>query len=337
MALVESGWNHAPVLVVGDAMLDQYVWGEVDRISPEAPVPVVRATLRDEKPGGAANVAMNLAKLGACVTLVGFAGGDREQRTLESLLADEAIEPLLTTVAAAPTTTKLRILSGHQQIMRLDSEAAQSFSSTDYDRLLACAVAALSGASVLLLSDYAKGTLNESVCQILILEARARNIPVLVDPKSRSFARYRGATAICPNLKELAAATGEPPSDLDRLLHAGQALLPSLNVELIAVTLGEKGIAVLQRDSRFHAPAMVRQVYDVSGAGDTVIAVLALSIAVGFASRPQLNLPILPRALWSAKLGRFRFSVRSCWELCRSRRPRIWMTRSCASNNCYRA
>jgi len=218
MALVESGWRHVAVLVVGDVMLDQYVWGEVERISPEAPVPVLRATLRDQKPGGAANVAMNLAGLGARVTLVGFGGGDREQGALESLLADEGIEPLLTAVPDTPTTTKLRILSGHQQMMRLDSEAGPDFSEDDYRRLLERAFAAMADAAVVVLSDYAKGTLPEAVCQAVIQEARKRDIPVLVDPKSQSLARYRGATAICPNLKELAAATGEAPANLDHLL-----------------------------------------------------------------------------------------------------------------------
>lgn len=303
VALVESGWRHVPVLVVGDVMLDQYVWGEVDRISPEAPVPVLRATLRDEKPGGAANVAMNLAGLGACVTLVGFGGGDREQETLESLLADAGIEPLLTAIPDAPTTTKLRILSGHQQMMRLDSEAAPAFSEADYQRLLERALAALPDLSVVVLSDYAKGVLSEAVCQAVIRAAHKRGVPVLVDPKSQSFARYRGATAICPNLKELAAATGESAANLDRLLSAGQALLPSLEVEFIAVTLGEKGIALLQRTSRFHAPAVVRQVYDVSGAGDTVIAVLALAMACGVPIETAVQLANVAAGVVVGKVG----------------------------------
>ncbi|MGA2904767.1 MAG: bifunctional D-glycero-beta-D-manno-heptose-7-phosphate kinase/D-glycero-beta-D-manno-heptose 1-phosphate adenylyltransferase HldE [Candidatus Korobacteraceae bacterium] len=303
VALVESGWRQVAVLVVGDVMLDQYVWGEVERISPEAPVPVLRATLRDQKPGGAANVAMNLAGLGACVTLVGFAGGDREQETLESLLADAGIEPLLTAVPNAPTTTKLRILSGHQQMMRLDSEAAPAFSKDDYGRLLERAFTALPDAAVVVLSDYAKGTLNEAVCQALIREAHQRKIPVLVDPKSQSFSRYRGATAICPNLKELAAATGEAAANLDRLLSAGQDLLPSLEVEFIVVTLGEKGIAVLHRNLRFHAPAVVRQVYDVSGAGDTVLAVLALAIACGVPIETAVQLANIAAGVVVSKVG----------------------------------
>ena len=303
VALVDSGWRHPAVLVVGDVMLDQYVWGEVDRISPEAPVPVLRATLRDEKPGGAANVAMNLAGLGACVTLVGFGGGDREQETLESLLADAGIEPLLTAVPNAPTTTKLRILSGHRQMMRLDSEAAQAFSKDDYGRLLKRIFAVLPDASVVVLSDYAKGVLTEAVCQAVTREAHKHGIPVLVDPKSQSFARYRGATAICPNLKELAAATGEPAANLDQLLSAGQALLSSLEVKFMAVTLGEKGIAILQRNSRFHAPAVVRQVYDVSGAGDTVIAVLALAMACDAPIETAVQLANVAAGVVVSKVG----------------------------------
>jgi D-beta-D-heptose 7-phosphate kinase/D-beta-D-heptose 1-phosphate adenosyltransferase len=282
VALLESGLRHVPVLVVGDVMLDRYIWGEVERISPEAPVPVVRTGVQDEKPGGAANVAMNLAGLGACVSVCGFAGGDPEQEQLESLIADAGVEPLLTAVIGAPTTTKLRILSGNQQMMRLDSEPPpSSYPGGAYDDLLQRALAALPNAAVVVLSDYAKGVLTEQVCHTLIAAARRRNIPVLVDPKQRNFTRYRGATAICPNRKELAVATGEPLADLVRLLAAGRAMLTPLQVEFMAVTLGEKGIAVLRPDSCLHVPAVVRQVYDVSGAGDTVIAVLALAMACG--------------------------------------------------------
>jgi D-beta-D-heptose 7-phosphate kinase / D-beta-D-heptose 1-phosphate adenosyltransferase len=303
LPLVESGWRHVPVLVVGDVMLDQYVWGDVERISPEAPVPVVRATLRDEKPGGAANVAMNLAGLGASVMLVGFAGGDREQQRLESLLADEGIEPSLLTVPNTPTTTKLRILSGHQQMMRLDTEPGAGPAPADYCRLLEASFAALPAASVLVLSDYAKGVLTETVCQALIREARRHSIPVLVDPKCPSFARYCGATAICPNRKELASATGESANDLDRLLSAGQELLPSLDADFIAVTLGEQGIAVLREGSRLHAPAAVREVYDVSGAGDTVIAVLALAMACGVSIDAAIQLANIAAGVVVSKVG----------------------------------
>jgi D-beta-D-heptose 7-phosphate kinase / D-beta-D-heptose 1-phosphate adenosyltransferase len=279
VALVESGWRNASILVVGDVMLDQYVWGEVERISPEAPVPVVRATARDDRPGGAANVAMNLARLGACVTLIGVAGGDREQEKLELLLSDEGIEPRFTVASGVPTTTKLRILSGHQQMMRLDMETRAPHSRAIFSQLLKSALAALPGTDAVVLSDYAKGALTEDVCQAVIGEAVQRQIPVIVDPKQQDFSRYCGATTICPNLKELAAATGEPVAEVERVLSAGQSLVFPLAVQFLVTTLGEKGIAVLWPESRLHAPAVVRQVYDVSGAGDTVLAVLALSLA----------------------------------------------------------
>jgi len=303
VALVESGWHNAKVLVVGDVMLDKYIWGEVERISPEAPVPVVRAAWQDEKPGGAANVAMNLAGLGACVTLCGFGGGDPEQERLESLLADAGVEPLLITVAGQPTTTKLRILAGNQQIMRLDTEGFPARSDAAHQELLQHTLEIVPDFSVLVLSDYAKGVLPEDLCQALIARARQFNIPVLVDPKNPSFARYRGATVICPNRKEVSAATGEPSSDLDRLLTAGQAMLPSLGMKAMAVTLGEKGIAVLRADSRLHAPAVVRQVYDVSGAGDTVIAVLALAMACGVEMQAAVQVANIAAGVVVSKVG----------------------------------
>jgi len=303
VALVEAEWRNVPVLVVGDVMLDQYVWGEVERISPEAPIPVVRATFRNERPGGAANVAMNLAQLGACVTLAGFAGGDPEQERLECLLTEEGIEPRLTATPHAPTTTKLRILSGHQQMMRLDSEAKAAHPKAAYARLVEQALAVLPDAAVVVLSDYAKGALAEEVCQAIIQQASQLNIPLLVDPKQQNFERYRGATTICPNLKELAAATGEPVSDTDRVLRAGEALLASLDMQFIVTTLGADGIAVLRPNSRWHAPAVVRQVYDVSGAGDTVVAVLALALACELPIESAVQLANVAAGVVVGKVG----------------------------------
>ncbi len=303
IALVESGWRNTRVLVVGDVMLDKYIWGDVERISPEAPVPVVRATWQNERPGGAANVAMNLAGLGACVTVAGFGGDDEEQERLESMLAEAGVEPALAEVAAIPTTTKMRIFSGSQQMMRLDTEASPSPSNVAYAGLLKSVSAALPNADVVVLSDYAKGVLTESVCRTIIAEAGKLGVPVLVDPKQRDFSRYRGATTICPNLKELSAATGEPISDIDRLLAAGQAQLGSLGMDLMVVTMGDKGITVLRRDSRLHAPAVVRQVYDVSGAGDTVIAVLALALSCRVEIKTAIQLANLAAGIVVNKVG----------------------------------
>jgi D-beta-D-heptose 7-phosphate kinase/D-beta-D-heptose 1-phosphate adenosyltransferase len=192
VALIESGWRRVPVLVVGDVMLDKYVWGEVERISPEARVPLVQMNFQDEKPGGAANVAMNLAGLGACVSVCGFAGDDPEKKQVESLLAEAGVEPLLTAVTGAPTTTNLRILSGNQQVMRLDTEPSlSSYPPAAYEDLLQRSLAVLPKAAVVVLSDYAKGVLPGEVCRTLIAAGRSFNIPVLIDPKNRNFARYR--------------------------------------------------------------------------------------------------------------------------------------------------
>jgi D-beta-D-heptose 7-phosphate kinase/D-beta-D-heptose 1-phosphate adenosyltransferase len=303
VALVESGWRSARVLVVGDVMVDKYIWGDVERISPEAPVPVVRATWHNERPGGAANVAMNLAGLGACVTVAGFGGGDAEQERLESMLAESGVEPALVSLPSIPTTTKLRIFSGNQQMMRLDTEAILVASDAAYAELLRRVSAALPNVEAVVLSDYGKGVVTESVCHAIITEARKLEIPVLVDPKQRDFSRYRGATTICPNLKELAAATGEPVCDVDQLLTAGQAQLARLDMEFMVVTMGDQGIAVLRKDERLHAPAVVRQVYDVSGAGDTVVAVLALTIACDLEIETAIQLANVAAGIVVSKVG----------------------------------
>jgi D-beta-D-heptose 7-phosphate kinase / D-beta-D-heptose 1-phosphate adenosyltransferase len=276
---VENNFGRPQVLVVGDVMLDKYIWGEVERISPEAPVPVLRAARQSQQPGGAANVAMNLAGLGARVTLLGFGGGDDDQRALETRLTAAGVNVSIVACAGVPTTTKMRVLAGHQQLMRLDNEPKPTDFNGAADLLLQCATTELPSASVLVLSDYAKGVLSERVCRALIAEARRLQIPVVVDPKGHDFTRYRGATTICPNAKELAAVTGESAGELKWLLPAGQKMVAALNLQHMLVTLGERGIAILRQDSQTHVPAAARQVFDVSGAGDTVAAVVAAATA----------------------------------------------------------
>lgn len=277
--LIEGDWRNTRILVVGDIMLDRYIWGEVERISPEAPVPVVHAMHRNERPGGAANVAMNIAGLGARAVLLGFCGNDEDGSTLESRLKEAGVAAPLTRVTAHPTTTKLRILSGRQQMLRLDTEQVSGYPPEAYASLIAGIEAALQTVDAVVLSDYAKGCLSEQVCQSVIQAANRRGIPVLVDPKQRNFSRYRGATTICPNLSELAAAVGISAGETDALLAAGQTLIPELRLQWLVTTMSDKGIAVLRKDSRWIAPAEARQVFDVSGAGDTVIAILALALA----------------------------------------------------------
>lgn len=303
MRLIECGWNQAHVLVVGDVMLDKYIWGDVERISPEAPVPIVRAVHRSEHPGGAANVAMNLAGLGARVTLLGFAGADNDQQALEHLLREAGVSCSLTGVSGVPTITKLRIVGGNQQMLRLDTEADASLPAAAYDALLGGFERTLPSSNVVILSDYAKGVLSESLCRSLIQKAAAAAIPVMVDPKSRSFDRYQGATTICPNLSELALAAGESVRDMDRVLAAGQRMVAALGLECLAVTLSEKGIAVLYPDRRVLLPAVARKVFDVSGAGDTAIAALALGIAGGLSIENSAQLANLAAGVVVGQVG----------------------------------
>lgn len=260
-------------------MLDKYIWGEVERISPEAPVPIVRALKHSEQPGGAANVAMNLAALGARVTLAGFVGEDNDATTLRRHLDAAGVASHFVAVADFPTITKLRILGGSQQMLRLDVERRGVPDDFLGRQLLEMALGQIEGCDAVVLSDYAKGVLSEAVCSAVIEAARQKNTPVLVDPKGVDFRKYRGATTISPNAHELAAAVRGDARDLEHLFEAGRRMLPEWGLEYLVVTLGERGIAVLRRDGQTIAPAVAKQVFDVSGAGDTVLAVLSLCAA----------------------------------------------------------
>ena len=301
--LIEGAWRNTHVLVIGDLMLDRYVWGNVARISPEAPVPIVRAVHQNERPGGAANVAMNIVGLGGKVTLFGFVGEDAEGTTLEKHLRESGIESRMTRVPGHPTTTKLRVLCGKQQMLRLDMEETDGYPTDVHRVLLEKIKAAMPSADAVVLSDYAKGVLTENLCQQVIHAARCSGIPVLVDPKQRSFARYRGATTICPNLAELSVATGVELQDLDALLAAGQKLTKELGLDCLTATLSEKGIAVIRENTKSIAPTVARQVFDVSGAGDTVIATLALAIASGLEMETAVQIANVAAGIAVSKIG----------------------------------
>jgi D-beta-D-heptose 7-phosphate kinase/D-beta-D-heptose 1-phosphate adenosyltransferase len=288
---------------VGDVMLDRYIWGEVSRISPEAPIPIVQSTHESEQPGGAANVAMNIARLGAHVTLVGLTGGDQDEALLAQHLRANNIDPRFVSCDGFPTITKTRVVCGRQQMIRFDRENLACRSEANYDRLLDLAIGMLPKVDVVVLSDYAKGALAPHVCQAVILEAKRLSIPVLVDPKANDFGRYKGATTICPNLNELAAALREDSRDLDTLLSAAERMLEELDISHLTVTLGEQGIAVVKPGMKLFAAANARQVFDVSGAGDTVISVLALCMASGVATEQSIQLANLAAGIVVGKLG----------------------------------
>jgi len=289
-------------------MLDKYIWGEVGRISPEAPVPVVRATHQSRQPGGAANVAMNVSRLGAQATVIGFTGGDEDEGLLAECLRAEGIAQGFVVSAGFPTITKQRIVGGRQQMLRLDSENLGARPQQDYDRLIAAVIAHMPGSHAVVLSDYAKGVLTAEVCRAVIEEARRLSIPVLVDPKSADFSRYRGATTICPNLGELSAAArltlpALDAGNLEQLLTAAEAMVTAFDLEFLTATLSEKGIALVRPGNRFVAPAAARQVFDVSGAGDTVIAVLALCLASGLAAETAVQLANVAAGIVVGKVG----------------------------------
>ena len=276
MKLELPRFDHKGVLVVGDVMLDRYWQGPTARISPEAPVPVVKVDHIEERPGGASNVALNLASLGCPVWLVGATGEDEVARVLQTRLEAAGVYCSFIQQPHRPTITKLRILSQRQQLIRLDFEEAFELSA---DVVSAQVETLLDKAGVLLLSDYGKGVLSDS--QLLIKKARARGIPVIVDPKGTDFTRYCGATLLTPNMSEFEAVVGVCASESE-LVEKGQALLESLSLEALLVTRSENGMTLLRLGQpELHLPTRAKEVFDVTGAGDTVIATLAAALASG--------------------------------------------------------
>lgn len=277
MKLHLPSFNDARVLVAGDVLLDRYWHGATSRISPEAPVPVVHVRSEEERAGGAGNVALNLRALGAPTALLGLAGRDSDADRLQALLDDAGVEGRLIRSPEMPTITKLRVISRHQQLIRLDFE--DGYPDAMAAELADAFEAALLKARVVVLSDYSKGALRYAPRMIEV--ARRAAVPVLVDPKGQDFTRYRGATLITPNLSEFEAVAGRCAS-LDDLVERGMSLIDELALEGLLVTRGEDGLSLLRRgEAPLHMPARAREVYDVTGAGDTVIAVFAATLAAG--------------------------------------------------------
>src|SRR4249920_1911909 len=266
----------ARVLVVGDVMLDRYWFGEVGRISPEAPVPVVRVTRMEERPGGAANVARNAAALGAGVELLAVVGQDEAGESLARLLHDEGVSAQLTRDATLNTTVKLRVIGRQQQLLRIDFEnlpAADALEAklADFEKRLALAHAVI-------LSDYAKGALTH--VDRMIRAARDAGKIVLVDPKGDDYERYRHATLLTPNRSEFREVAGAWKSEADFIARA-QRLRESLDVSGLLITRSEEGMTLVRESDVLHVPTDAKEVYDVSGAGDTVIATLGVMLAAG--------------------------------------------------------
>ena len=299
MTLTIPEYKGCRVLVAGDVMLDRYWFGPASRISPEAPVPVVRVEQSEDRPGGAANVAVNLASIGVTATLMGTTGVDEAGERLEALLAARGVSCRFARAEGLRTTTKLRVLSRNQQLIRLDvEEASRAASGAQLAELFA---RELAGQQAIVLSDYAKGALAEAPG--LIARARAARLPVFVDPKGTDFERYRGATALTPNLGEFEAIMGHCADD-EVLVTRAEALRARLDLEFLVITRSERGMTLVQRGQPpVHLPAEAREVYDVTGAGDTVIAILAAGIAAGADAARAAAVANLAAGLVVRKLG----------------------------------
>lgn len=299
MRITLPDFSSARVLVVGDIMLDRYWSGPTRRISPEAPVPVVKVEKNEDRPGGAANVSLNVAALGGKTTLIGFVGQDEAADSLEAKLNKHKVSFDLVKVSDLPTITKLRILSGNQQLIRLDFE--DSFSTADPAPLLAKIDAALPDFDVLILSDYAKGAL--TCVQDIIQLARKHKVPVLVDPKGTSFEKYRGATLIKPNMLEFETIVGKVKNE-DDLIEKAKNLLNELDLEALLVTRSENGMLLVRRGGAvLTLRTQAREVFDVTGAGDTVVGTLATALSAGKSLEEACAIANSAAGVVVAKLG----------------------------------
>jgi len=292
-------YKNAHVVIVGDLMLDRYWHGDTSRISPEAPVPVVHVGEIEERPGGAGNVALNITAVGGQATVHGLIGDDEAGVQLTKILEQAGIDCQLQQLVDKPTITKLRVISRHQQLIRLDFEGG--FSESHVADFPAAMSKSAEQAGAIILSDYGKGTLSQ--IQALIAAANKINKPVLIDPKGTDFERYRGATLLTPNMTEFEAVVGKCHSDAE-IEDKGRQLMQSLDLQALLITRSERGMTLLQKDqSPIHLPTLAREVFDVTGAGDTVISVLAISLAAGESLAHATALANLAAGIVVSKLG----------------------------------
>ena len=298
------------VLVAGDVMLDKYYYGEVNRISPEAPVPITHVMRTKETLGGAANVAHNLALLGCQTDIAGFVGDDFHcQSLLEKFTSrDISYRGLITT--NRPTTTKVRIIGGHQQMMRLDFEEASPVENPYAERFLQYIESRLSESlDCIVISDYGKGACTEASCQEIIKRAHAHGVPVVIDPKGSNWTKYAHADYITPNLKEINQVILEPIKNEDEAIErTAHYLMRKYKIKNVVATRSEHGLSLVQEGSTEHIPTRAQEVFDVSGAGDTVIAVFALALAGGLSPSVGAYMANLAASVVVAKLGTYAVS-----------------------------
>lgn len=298
------------ILVVGDVMLDKYYYGEVTRISPEAPVPVTHITSTKETLGGAANVAHNLALLGCQTSVSGFVGEDYHCQSLMDKFTARGIDYKGLIHTAAPTTTKLRVIGGHQQMIRLDFEETRPVSAPYSTRLMNYIDQKLNESiDCLVISDYAKGSCTEEICSHIIRSCHAHGVPVIIDPKGNNWTKYAGADYITPNIKELNEILLEPIRNIDDAVEkATHYVMRKYKIKNVLATRSECGVSLVRPEEIEHIPTKSQEVFDVSGAGDTVIAVFALALAGGLKPSDGAYMANLAASVVVAKLGTYAVS-----------------------------
>jgi rfaE bifunctional protein kinase chain/domain len=299
------------VLIVGDVMLDRYCWGSVKRISPEAPVPVVNLDKTEVTLGGAANVAANVVGLGAKAFLVGVIGKDSEAELFPNILQEKRIShDNLVEIENRPTTVKTRIVAHNQHIVRIDQETNRLLSVHEETKVLNKLDLIFEQANIVIISDYAKGLLTNKIIQRLITLGREQNKPIFVDPKGKDYTKYRGATLLTPNKREAYQAT-----EIENVEKAGQFLMDKLELQALLITQGEDGMTLFNKlDKPLKLNALARTVYDVTGAGDTVIATLAVAFASGFNLAQSANLANIAAGFVVEKVGTTTIDIKELRE-----------------------
>ena len=277
------GFSDVKILVIGDLILDEFVWGEVSRISPEAPVPVVWVKSESFMPGGAANVANNIASLGAKAYIAGVAGNDERAGILKEGLTEKGINTDgVITDDSRPTTLKTRVVAHHQQVVRIDREKIEGISAGVLDKIIDYVKSVIDEMDAIIIEDYGKGVISAKLLKEVLSIAKKKKKIITVDPKEEHFSYYKGVTAITPNHHEAAQAVGIKARDKDSILKIGKTLLKKFNCEGVLVTLGENGMQLFQKNGAItRIPTVAQEVFDVSGAGDTVISAFTLALALG--------------------------------------------------------
>jgi rfaE bifunctional protein kinase chain/domain len=292
------------VLVIGDVMIDEYLRGEVHRISPEAPVPIVEVRERERRLGGAANTAANIQLMGGVATLIGVVGDDGGAGSLRDKLKQVGVTAFTVVDCERPTTRKTRLVAHVQQIVRIDDEVRTPIAGAVAREVIAVIEANLANADAVVISDYAKGVVTAEIAQAAITRAQRRGIPVIVDPKQRDFAAYRGATVITPNLVELEKAASAPTTTFAEIERAVRLVAPRVDGTALLVTRSADGMTLFRGgEQHHHVPAHAREVFDVTGAGDTVVATMSLALAAGLSIEQAMELASVAAGIVVSKRG----------------------------------